>query len=43
MDCEQSQEMEFAKMLQETQSFLFTNRGELILELKLDTGSVIFK
>ncbi|TSC51918.1 MAG: Uncharacterized protein LiPW41_685 [Parcubacteria group bacterium LiPW_41] len=42
MYCEGSQESEFAKMLEETQSFLFTSKGELILELKFDSGSVIF-
>lgn len=42
MYCEGSQESEFAKMLEETQSFLFTSKGELVLELKFDSGSVIF-
>lgn len=42
MYCEGSQESVFAKMLEETQGFLFTSKGELILELKLDSGSVIF-
>ena len=41
--CENSQEHMFTKMLKETQSFFFTGRGELILELKFDTGSVIFR
>lgn len=43
MFCEDSQEQVFASMLEETESFLFTSRGELVLELKLDTGSVIFR
>lgn len=43
MFCENSQELEFSSMLNEVQSFLFTSKGELILELKLDTGSSIFK
>jgi len=42
MFCENSQEQEFAKILAETQSFFFTSKGELIFELKFDTGSVIF-
>jgi len=42
MYCEGSQESEFAKMLEQTQGFLFTSKGELVLELKLDSGSVIF-
>lgn len=43
MFCEGSQEREFSSMLSEVQSFLFTSRGELILELKFDTGSAIFR
>ena len=42
MYCEGSQESEFSKMLVDSQSFLFTSKGELVLELKLDSGSVIF-
>jgi heat shock protein HslJ len=41
MFCEDSQEQEFLKMLEEVQSFFFTNKGELILNLKLDSGSAI--
>lgn len=43
MYCEGSQENDFSKMLGEVQSYLFTSKGELILELKLDTGSMIFR
>jgi len=41
--CEKSQEQIFTKMLGEVQSFLFTSRGELILELRYDSGSMIFR
>ncbi len=43
MYCEGSQEAEFTKMLNETQSFLFTPKGELVLVLKFDSGSVFFR
>ena len=43
MACEGSQESDFSKMLSETQGFLFTSKGELVLELNLDSGSVVFK
>lgn len=43
MFCEDSQEREFSSMLNEVRSFLFTSRGELVLELKFDTGSMIFR
>ena len=43
MYCENSQEGDFSKMLSEAQSYLFTSKGELILELPYDTGSVIFR
>ena len=43
MYCEGSQEAEFAKMLADTQSYLFTSRGELVLNLKYDSGSMIFR
>jgi heat shock protein HslJ len=42
MYCENSQEDEFTKMINETQSYLFTPKGELVLVLKFDTGSVFF-
>ncbi len=43
MACEDSQEQEFSKMVQDSDSFLFTNKGELVLNIKYDSGSVIFK
>lgn len=43
MYCEGSQEADFSKMLSETQNFLFTSNGELVLLLKLDSGSVVFR
>lgn len=43
MFCPDSQEMEFANMLAETQSFFFTSKGELVFELKFDSGSVFFR
>ena len=43
MYCANSQENDFAKMLEQTQSYMFTADGELVLLLKFDSGSVIFK
>jgi heat shock protein HslJ len=43
MYCEGSQESDFAKMLTETQTFLFTGKGELVLGLKNDGGSMVFR
>ncbi|MBP6857755.1 MAG: META domain-containing protein [Candidatus Pacebacteria bacterium] len=43
MYCEDSQESDFKKMLNETQSYMFTSKGELVLLLKFDSGSVFFK
>lgn len=43
MYCEGSQEYVFRKMLTETSSYMFTSKGELVLLLKYDSGSVIFK
>lgn len=43
MYCEGSQEGEFMNLLRNTSGFHFTSRGELILDLKFDSGSVIFK
>jgi heat shock protein HslJ len=43
MYCEGSQEAEFASLLENTQGYHFTSRGQLILDLKLDSGSVIFR
>jgi heat shock protein HslJ len=43
MYCEGSQEAEFSKSLSEVVSYFFTNKGELVLELKYDSGSMIFR
>jgi len=43
MYCKGSQEADFTKMLNETQNYLFTPKGELVLTLKYDSGSVFFK
>lgn len=43
MFCEGSQESQFTKMLNETQSYFFTSKGELVLEFKFDSGSAVFK
>lgn len=43
MFCEDSQEQEFSKLLSEVQAYFFTNKGELILDLEIDTGSMIFR
>ena len=41
--CAGSQDMEFIEMLQNTNSFFFTSRGQLVMELKYDSGSMIFQ
>lgn len=43
MYCEGSQEEDYSKMLSLVQSYMFTSKGELVLILKLDTGSMIFR
>ena len=43
MFCEGSQEAVFTKLLSESQSYHFTSKGELILDLKFDSGSVVFR
>jgi heat shock protein HslJ len=43
MYCEGSQETEFVKMLLNVGSYLFTNKGELILEIKFDSGIMKFR
>jgi heat shock protein HslJ len=43
MYCEGSQESEFTKMLGEVQGYHFTSKGELVLDLKFDSGSFIFR
>ena len=41
--CAGSREMEFIEMLQNASSFFFTSRGQLIIELEYDSGSMIFQ
>jgi len=43
MFCEGSQETDFINSLQNASSYHFTSKGELILDLKFDSGSVMFK
>lgn len=43
MFCEDSQEQEFLQMLGEAETYAFTGKGELVLELKDDKGSIIFR
>jgi heat shock protein HslJ len=43
MYCDGSQETDFVKMLENTSSYYFTSKGELILDLKFDSGSMIFR
>ena len=43
MFCEGSQEAEFNQLLTNTSSYHFTSKGELVFDLKFDSGSVIFK
>lgn len=43
MFCEGSQEDVFAAYLRDASEYLLTSKGELVLGLKFDSGSVIFK
>lgn len=43
MYCEDSQESKFTEFLTNTSNFHFTSRGELVLDLKFDSGSVTFR
>src|SRR3989344_1350449 len=43
MYCEGSQEADFTKLLENASGYHFTSRGELILDLKFDSGSVVFR
>ena len=43
MYCEGSQESVFTKMLGDSGRYHFTSKGELVLDLKFDSGSVIFR
>jgi heat shock protein HslJ len=41
--CARSQEAEFLEMLSQVQSYLFTSQGQLILELRYDSGAMEFR
>ena len=43
MFCQGSQEGDFSKMLDQVDSYSFNSKGQLILDLKLDSGSAIFQ
>jgi heat shock protein HslJ len=43
MYCEGSVESDFAKLLENSASYYFTSRGEMVLDLKYDSGVVIFR
>ncbi|MFA6608304.1 MAG: META domain-containing protein [Candidatus Paceibacterota bacterium] len=43
MYCEGSQEDEFAGTLRDVNNFFFTSKGELVLEIKMDSGVMIFR
>lgn len=43
MFCEGSLEGEFSNLLQNTVSYSFTSRGELIFDLKFDSGTAVFR
>jgi heat shock protein HslJ len=43
MYCDGSQESDFSKLLTDSDNFLFTSKGELVLGLKYGSGSVIFR
>lgn len=43
MFCEGSQETDFATLLTNSSGYHFTSKGELILDLKFDSGTVVFR
>lgn len=43
MFCQDSQESVFVSLLNDSQTYHFSSRGELILGLKFDSGSVVFR
>jgi heat shock protein HslJ len=43
MYCEGSQETDFHNLLRDSSGYHFTSKGELILDLKFDSGSVTFR
>ncbi len=42
MFCEGSEESKFASFLEDTESYKFTSKGELVFDLKFDEGAVVF-
>ncbi len=43
MFCEGSQEADFQKVLERAAGYLFTSKGELVLDIERDSGSAVFK
>lgn len=43
MFCEDSKETEFLDILQNTSTYHFTSRGELVFDLKIDSGTATFR
>lgn len=43
MYCEGSQEATFGELLRDTSGYHFTSKGELVFDLKFDSGNVIFR
>ena len=43
MYCQDSQESDFARMLEETRSYHFTSKGELVFDLEFDSGTSTFR
>lgn len=43
MFCDGSQEQEFSLPLNDIASYMFTSKGELILEIKMDSGTMMFR
>ena len=43
MYCANSQEDDFKVVFDQAQKFRFTSKGELIFDLKMDSGTIIFK
>jgi heat shock protein HslJ len=41
--CQGSQEQDFAKVLENASGYLFTGKGELVLDLQYDSGSATFR
>lgn len=43
MYCSDSQEQDFSKAINNVKSYMFTSSNELILEMKMDSGTMLFK